>query len=127
MTRQRVLKAVLVVIGVLFIAGIYPLIDGIRHPTPTNAGETMMLSLYVTLGVFLLMAVRNPAEHRSVIAFGAWSSFAHAATMAGQTIGYPGERAEFVFAISLFAVIGAVLLALVPTRKVVEKTPAVTV
>jgi hypothetical protein len=42
----------------------------------------MMMSLYATLGVFLLLAARNPSEHRSLIAFTAWSSFAHAALMA---------------------------------------------
>jgi hypothetical protein len=44
----------------------------------------MMMSLYATLGVFLLLAARNPFEHRSLIAFTAWSSFAHAALMAVQ-------------------------------------------
>ncbi len=43
---------------------------------------SMMLSLYVTLGVFLLLAIRNPLANRSVIAFTAWSSFAHAAVRA---------------------------------------------
>lgn len=38
----------------------------------------MMLSVYVTLGVFLLFASRNPSANRSLIAFTAWSSFAHA-------------------------------------------------
>ena len=42
---------------------------------------SMMFSLYVTLGIFLLLAVRNPSESRSLIAFTAWSSFAHAAVM----------------------------------------------
>jgi uncharacterized membrane protein YoaK (UPF0700 family) len=42
----------------------------------------MMLSLYVALGIFLLLAARNPSAHRSVIAFAAWSSFAHGAVMA---------------------------------------------
>ena len=41
----------------------------------------MMMSLYATLGVFLLLASRNPSAHRSLIAFTAWSSFAHATVM----------------------------------------------
>src|SRR5258708_17701489 len=44
----------------------------------------MMLSLYVTLGIFLLLAVRNPSANRSLIGFTAWSSFAHAAVMGVQ-------------------------------------------
>jgi hypothetical protein len=43
-----------------------------------------MLSLYVTLGIFLLIAARNPMANRSLIAFTAWSSFAHATVMAVQ-------------------------------------------
>jgi hypothetical protein len=42
----------------------------------------MMLSLYVTLGILLFIAVRNPSANRSLIAFAAWSSFAHATVMA---------------------------------------------
>ena len=44
----------------------------------------MMLSLYVTLGIFLLLAARKPSANRSLIAFTVWSSFAHAALMAVQ-------------------------------------------
>lgn len=126
MLRDRILKVALVLIGLLFVAGIYPLIEGVRHPAPTNYGETMMLSLYVTLGVFLLMAVRDPAAYRSVIAFAAWSSFAHAATMIGQAVMVTKGRGEFLVASAMFLVIGAVLVPLLPARKPVAKAPTVT-
>lgn len=125
MTRERVLKVVLVVIGLLFVAGLYPLIGGIRHPSASNVGDTMMMSLYVTLGIFLLMAVRDPAAHRSVIAFAAWSSFAHAATMVGQSIWMPDGRRELLIAAAAFTVVGAILVAAVPARNVVEKASVV--
>src|SRR6202521_5674018 len=79
MWRERALKIVLVLVGLLFTAGVYPLIGSLLHPAGSDMGDTMMLSLYVTLGIFLLIAVRNPSAHRSLIAFAAWSSFAHAA------------------------------------------------
>ena len=47
----------------------------------------MMMSLYLTLGIFLLLAVRNPSAHRSLISFAAWSSFAHA-TRSGILLDY---------------------------------------
>jgi hypothetical protein len=75
MNRDRALKIVLVVVGVLFIATIYPLTMFLAR-APALA---MMLSLYSTLGIFLLLAVRNPSAHRSLIGFTAWSSLAHAA------------------------------------------------
>src|SRR3989449_9856847 len=54
------------------------------RPGNESPGDAMMLSLYVTLGIFLLLAARNPSANRSLIAFTAWSSFAHAALMAVQ-------------------------------------------
>src|SRR5260370_639789 len=65
MIRERALKAVLILVGLLFSAGVYPLTMFLsREPA-----LAMMLSLYVTLGIFLLLAVRNPSANRSLIAF----------------------------------------------------------
>ena len=71
MRRERALKAVLVVVGLLFVAGVYPLMMFVRQ----EPALAMMLSLYVTLGIFLLLATRDPSANRSLIAFTAWSSF----------------------------------------------------
>jgi Family of unknown function (DUF6632) len=81
MKREQALRVVLVLVGLLFTAGLYPLAIGVRSELDPNIdnGVPMMLSLYVTLGGFLLLAARNPSAYRSVIAFAAWSSFAHAA------------------------------------------------
>src|SRR5438874_5111906 len=81
MRQERALKVVLVLVGLLFTAGVYPLIGSLLHPANSDTGDTMMLSLYVALGIFLLLAVRNPSAHRSLIGFAAWSSFAHAVSM----------------------------------------------
>jgi drug/metabolite transporter superfamily protein YnfA len=112
MIRERALKVALVVIGLLFVAAAYPLVFLLRQE-PTLQ---MMLSLYVTLGVFLLLASRNPSSHRSLIAFGAWSSFAHAAVMAVQSIGDIGERVHLLIGVALFAVVGLLLVALAPPK-----------
>jgi hypothetical protein len=69
MKRERVLKVVLVLVGLLFTAMIYPLGLFVKQE-PVLA---MMMSLYVTLGVFLLLAACNPSANRSLIAFTAWS------------------------------------------------------
>jgi hypothetical protein len=60
MRRERVLKVVLVVVGVLFTAGIYPLAMHLLRPQKCEYSDVMLLSLYVTLGIFLLAAVRSP-------------------------------------------------------------------
>ncbi len=75
MLRERALKVVVVLLGLFFCAGIYPIAEVLWHPDAAeDYGDYMMLSLYVTLGVFLLIAARNPSAHRSLIAFTAWSS-----------------------------------------------------
>src|SRR2546430_12379842 len=81
MNRERALKVVMVLVGLLFSAAIYPVTMILWHRDQPSYEGAMGLSLYVTLGILLLIAVRNPSAHRSLIAFAAWSSFAHAAVM----------------------------------------------
>jgi hypothetical protein len=76
----------------------------------------MMLSLYVTLGIFLLLAVRNPSANRSVIAFAAWSSFAHGAVMAVMAIHIPSTRQGLLIAAAVLGIIGAALIGLAPAK-----------
>ncbi len=96
MIRERALKAVLVLVGLLFSAGVYPL--------------TMFLS-------------REPA---SLIAFTAWSSFAHAAVMAVQAYQKMIERGELL-GVAALVVIGVALIALAPAKELVARTSAVAV
>jgi len=64
----------------------------------------------VTLGVFLLLALRSPAAHRSLIAFTAWSSLVHGATMGVQAWRNDLARVDLVRAVIPLAVIGLVLI-----------------
>jgi hypothetical protein len=124
MKREHVLKVVLVIVGLLFCAGIYPLIGSLLHPAGSDMGDTMMLSLYVTLGIFLLIAVRNPSAHRSLIAFAAWSSFAHAVTMSILGLEIPSQRTGFLIGSAVLVVIGVALIALAPAKHPVERVSA---
>ncbi|MFZ0900304.1 MAG: DUF6632 domain-containing protein [Candidatus Sulfotelmatobacter sp.] len=83
----------------------------------------MMMSLYVTLGIFLLLAARNPSSHRSLIAFAAWSSFAHAAIMSIQALLNMIARRELIGSV-VFGVIGIALIALAPAKQSVERVSA---
>jgi len=111
MTRQRALKVVLVIVGLLFVATVYGLVKLREEET-----LQMMLSIYVTLGVFLLLASRNPSANRSLIAFAAWSSFAHAAVMAVQALHDVGERAHRLGGTLAFVVVGVALIVLAPAK-----------
>jgi hypothetical protein len=125
MWRDRALRIVLVVVGLLFTAAIYPLIGSLRDPAGSDTGDTMMMSLYFTLGIFLLIAVRNPAAHRSLIAFAAWSSFAHAVTMSIQGLEMPSMRTGFLIGSGVLVVIGVALIVLAPASKAVGEKAVV--
>jgi tryptophan-rich sensory protein len=125
MWRDRALRVVLVLVGLFFSAAIVPLIWGMRDPAGSDTGDTMMMSLYFTLGVFLLIAVRNPAAHRSVIAFAAWSSFAHAVTMSIQGLEMPRMRTGFLIGSGVLVIIGVALIALAPARRAVGESAVV--
>jgi hypothetical protein len=112
MNRELALKLVLALVGLLFLALVYPLAMFFRQ----EPALSMMLSLYVTLGVFLLLAIRNPAASRSLIAFTAWSSFAHAAVMGTQALRNMISRGELI-GVAVLVVIGAALIALAPAQR----------
>ncbi len=111
MNREAALKIVLALVGVLFLALAYPLIVFVRQ----DPGTLMMFSLYVTLGVFLLLAIRNPSASRSLIAFTAWSSLAHAALMGTQAMRNMVARGELI-GVAVLVVIGVTLIALAPAK-----------
>jgi succinate-acetate transporter protein len=123
--RERASKILLALVGLFFLAGIYPLIMSMMHPKQSDFPDQMMLAIYITLGVFLLLAIRNPAANRSLIAFTGWSSLAHAAVMAVQSIQLGNERTELP-PLGVIGVICVILLVLAPTRqsRQLASTPA---
>jgi drug/metabolite transporter superfamily protein YnfA len=120
MRRERALKVVLVLLGLLFSAGVYPMIVVVRQ----DPALAMMMSLYITLGIFLLLAARNPSANRSLIAFAAWSSFAHAAIMAVQAFRKLIPRRE-LGGVAFFIVVGVALIVLAPVKQTAERASAV--
>jgi hypothetical protein len=124
MNRERALKVALVLVGLLFSAGIYPLTLSLWKMNQSDYGDDMMLSLYFALGIFLLMAVRNPSANSSLIGFAAWSSFAHGAVMAVLAFKLPSERGGFLGAVAVLVVIGVALIALAPAKQPVDQVSA---
>jgi hypothetical protein len=78
----------------------------------------------VTLGIFLLMAARDPSANRSLIAFTAWSSFAHAAVMAVMVL-RSGSYREDLVGVVVLTIIGITLIVLAPARQLERASPAV--
>ena len=109
------LKVVLVV-GLLFSASVLAEIESLSHQNQLMYTLDMMLSLYVALGVFLLIAARNPSANRSLIAFAACSSFAHAAVMAVMAFQKADER-ELLWGVGALVIIGLALIVLAPAKQ----------
>jgi hypothetical protein len=112
MNREQVLKIVLVLVGLLFSALVYPMVMFVRQ----EPALAMMLCVYVTLGIFLLLAARDPSANRSLIAFTAWSSLAHAALMGMQALRNMVARGELI-GVAVLIVIGVVLIVLAPAKQ----------
>ncbi len=122
MQRERLTQVVLVIVGLLNLAIIYFLYSDLRHSSwlldRKNEIEPMFLSFFIPVGVFLLMAVRRPAEHRSMIALAAWWHISHGTVMAIQTVEAWNHGIHRNFAdVILFLGIGVVMLALLPARR----------
>jgi hypothetical protein len=110
MIRERALKVVLVLVGLLFVAGLYAI------TTTDEPADQMLGIVYATLGFFLLLALRNTSANRSLIAFTAWSSLAHGAIMAVQAYRNLIPRADLLRAVLPLAIIGIALIALAPAK-----------
>ena len=110
-------RIALVVIGLIFVAGIYPLTviwpsGWSWHTEGRSDYLEMIIGIYATLGVFLLIASRNPVANRSLIWFTVWSSAVHGGIMAAQSLVYPEHRGHLfgdVPALLLIALVLAVL------------------
>lgn len=125
-TRLRYLRPVLVMAGLIFIFGVLPLMSlwpsGWRWQPNQAEYEQMIVGVYAVLGVFLLMAARNPLEHLSLVWFAAWSSLAHGAIMAVQTFVDPAERGHLLGDVPALLLVAAVLFVLTPRRSELGQT-----
>jgi hypothetical protein len=123
MWRKRALKVALVLVGLVFSAGVFPVAESLWHQNQLMYTFDMMLSLCVALGVFLLIAARNPSANRSLIAFTAWSSFAHAAVMAVTAFSKGGYRGD-VWRVAVLVIISVALIVLAPGKPSGERASA---
>lgn len=109
--RLYSLRIGLIAVGLAFIFGLYPIC--LLLPSFWTWGESPYAAhfagIYAMLGVFLLIASRNPAEHKSLIWFTVWSSAAHGAIMAAQAIGDEAMRGHFLGDIPAMFIVAIVL------------------
>ncbi len=116
-TQVKYLRVALALVGVIFIVGLYTLIivwpaGWSWHMERSFAIPhylQMIIGVYATLGVFLLIASRNPLKHLSLIWFTVWSSVVHAGVMAGQSLANPEHIAHLWGDVPALLAIAAVL------------------
>lgn len=119
-TNTRPLSIALVVFGLIFLLGIYPLT--IIWPSGWNWGPggehylQMIIGFYAVLGVFLLMAARNPLGNLSLIWFTVWSSVVHAGIMAYQAATDPMQHGHMTGDVAALFLVAIVLALLTPRR-----------
>jgi hypothetical protein len=115
---KQPLSIVLLVVGLVFIFGVWPLMmfwpAGWQWQPNQPEYEQMILGVYATLGVFLVLASKNPLQHRSLIQFAAWSSLVHAGIMAVQAFRDTAEKGHLLGDVPVLAIVGIVLLVLLP-------------
>jgi hypothetical protein len=122
-TRVKYLPSALMMVGLIFVVGIYPLTivwpSGWSWHTGQSHYLQMILGIYATLGLFLLVASRKPLANLSLIWFTVWSSVVHAAIMAVQSVANPEHMGHlWGDVLALFVVAG--LLAFLTPRSVTE-------
>jgi hypothetical protein len=118
-TRLRFLRVALVLFGLIFLVGVYPLMmawwpAGWRWQPNQPEYEQMILGVYATLGVFLIIASRNPLQHRSLIWFTVWSSVVHGGIMAVQAMNMPAEHGHLLGDVPALLLVAVVLAVLMP-------------
>ena len=129
MKRERMLQVAVGLLGLMYVAMIYPLYIDLAHSNwllvKKNEIDPMFLSWFIALGPFLLLAAKKPSSHRSLIVFAACQALAHASVMTIQTVQAWNHGVHRNFTdVFIFGVIGGILLALLPAKQ--QQSAAVT-
>ena len=125
--RIKYLRIALVLVGLTFTFGIWPL--GIVWPSGWAWHEggrseylEMILGIYATLGVFLMIASRDPMAHRSLIWFTVWSSIVHGGIMGIQSVANPHHIGHLFGDVAALIAVAAVLAVLTPRQTSATKS-----
>ena len=121
MTQDRPLRIALLIAGLIFLVGLLPLTivwpAGFMWEPRQAEYEQMIIGVYAVLGIFLIIASRGPAEHRSLIWFAVWSSLIHGLIMLAQALRDPVERPNLMGDVPALILIAVVLAALMRTAR----------
>jgi len=119
--KLKYLKVALYVFGLFFIFGVYPMMEWIFPEgygwTPRqHEYEQMIMGVYATLGVFLVLAAKNPLAHASLIWFTVWSSVVHGGIMLVQALVDETDRMNLMGDVPALFLVAIVLGILMPRK-----------
>jgi len=121
MTQDRPLRIALLIVGLIFLVGLLPLTmiwpAGFMWEPRQSEYEQMIIGVYAVLGIFLIIASRDPAANRSLIWFTVWSSLIHGLIMLAQALRDPVERPNLMGDVPALILIAVVLAALMRTAR----------
>jgi hypothetical protein len=116
--RLKYLKVALRVVGAFSILGFYPLSLVWPSGWVWHSGQSeylqMIIAIYATLGVFLIIAARDPDQHVGVVSFGIWSSIVHGGVMAVIAVADPQHVGHLYGDVPALLLAAAVLALLAP-------------
>jgi hypothetical protein len=119
--KLRYLKISLYVFGVILIVGVPAMMiwiwpSGWGWTPPQPEYEQMIMGIYVTLGIFLVRAAKDPMANASLIWFTIWSSIVHGGIMLVQAIIDETEKANLIGDIPALFLMAFVLWYLMPKK-----------
>lgn len=121
--QLKALRVALVLVGLTFVFGIYLLgriwpSGWVWNPAGHQYLE-MIMGIYATLGVFLILAAKNPLAHRSLIWFTVWSSVVHGIIMAVQAVRSPADHGHLYGDVPALLLVALVFALLMPRKTAV--------
>jgi hypothetical protein len=125
--RLKYLRIAVFLVGLIFVVGIYPLTilwpsGWSWHADGRSEYLEMILGIYATLGVFLMIASRDPLAHTSLIWFTVWSSVVHGGIMAAQSLAEPRHIGHLWGDVLALLLVAAVLGFLTQQARMVSRS-----
>ncbi len=117
-TRMKYLKLALQLFGAVFIFGVYVMMliwpEAWAWEPRQPEYEQMIMGMYAVLGVFMILAAKDPLANRSLIWFTIWSSIVHAVIMLVQALRDDADRTNLIGDIPALFLVAIVLWVLMP-------------
>jgi hypothetical protein len=119
--KLKYLTVALYAFGAIFTIGVPAMMmwiwpSGWGWTPPQPEYEQMIMGVYATLGVFLILAAKDPLAHASLIWFTVWSSIVHGGIMLVQAVIDETDRTNLLGDVPALFLVAIVLWYLMPKK-----------